>query len=324
MGQQGNGFGLHVAQLDVYFCPVGTGDAAVAHTAVEVAYDVQQVEQEAKGFFLPFFLDPAEGTAVPVFDDVCHGKVVEQGLRTEQTGADGFLLRGSAQRGYRYGLLTVGDVLGYVFELFFVDAAQGEGETADGEYQTAVAGDAEDVAFHAVQRTAYDADQRMAFGIVIQSVGKEAEALGIEGGDAHEGLHLAVGDDGYVSGGAVAHKVMSGEVFTQMGGDGGGVALDEEQTGHRGAFYLYHSLAGAQVGGGGVNVGGKMNGEGGCHALYTGVVEKKVAPRGAGGLGMGALAARVYFYFRTYSTCLCGLGMRGAYGGGRKGLGTIQ
>lgn len=164
----------------------------------------------------------------------------------------------------------------------------------------------------------------MAFGIVIQSVGKEAEALGIEGGDAHEGLHLAVGDDGYVSGGAVAHEVMSGEGFTQMGSDGGGVALDEEQTGHRGAFYLYHSLAGAQVGGGGVNVGGKMNGEGGCHALYTGVVEKKVAPRGAGGLGMGALAARVYFHFRTYSTCLCGLGMRGAYGGGRKGLGTIQ
>ena len=285
---------MHIAQLDAHFCPVGTGDAAVAHTAVEVAYDVQQVEQEAEGFFLLFFLDPAEGTVVPVFDDVCHGKVVEQGLRTEQTGADGFLLRGSAQRGYRYGLLTVGDVLGYVFELFFVDAAQGEGETADGEYQTAVAGDAEDVAFHAVQRTAYDADQRMAFGIVIQSVGKEAEALGIEGGDAHEGLHLAVGDDGYVSGGAVAHEVMSGEVFTQMGGDGGGVALDEERDrtpwgvlsvplacGCAGRWWWCER-----------RWENERKGWLPC-ALHGCGGEKKVAPRGAGGLGMGALVARV-------------------------------
>ena len=87
----------------------------------------------------------------------------------------------------------------------------GHAHAAHIHYEAAVAVDADDVALNAGKETGGDTELDVAGSIVFEGMEQETDTIGRGVEHAHEGLHNAVGNDGWQTGAAILHKMMCGE-----------------------------------------------------------------------------------------------------------------
>ncbi len=163
-----------------------------------------------------------------------------------------------------------------------VDAGDGDGDATEGGDETAVSGDAHDVALEAREGTRDDTHQVVALGIVVQGMVQETDAGGLYLRGTHKGLHDIVGDYGCLPRAAVTTEVGVHGAFAEEGLHGLRFALHEEETGYGGTLLVAHSTLVTMVDDVGVHEGGEVLGKGLANMLGASM-HVEVAPGGGGG-----------------------------------------
>lgn len=97
-------------------------------------------------------------------------------------------------------------------------------------HEVAVTVNPYNIAFDACEVTGDDAEFCVGTGIVFEWVEKKADVVGGGVEDAHEGLHLRVGDDGWEVGAAVVYEVVGGKLCVKILLECFGRALEEDET----------------------------------------------------------------------------------------------
>ncbi len=212
----------------------------------------------------------------------------------------------------------------YFFEVLGVDAWDGYAHASYVHDEATVAVYADDVALKACELSCGDAEEDAVAGVIVEGLEEEAYALGLCGVDAHEGTHLGIGDLGYLACATVFAEVDADEALCEVGLQGLGVALEEDQAADGGGLAVLHAVLVFLfvVADGLVHEIGHVVGlELALHALHFAVVEEEVWPCGDADFG-------VFLYLRTSRRVwLCNvdaLWRNGVLVGCRKRIRTIR
>lgn len=191
-------------------------------------------------------------------------------------------------------------------ELLAVYAGYGYTHAANVHYQTAVAVDADDIAFKTGKESGRDAKLDISTGIIFERMQQETDTFRGHLQYAHEGLHYDIGNDSRKMGTAIVYKMIAGKLRVEIllkvpwgslkedkAADGGPLyALDAtalfltlvydgfmDKIAHPVAFKSFHEMA------------------------DLGVVDEKVAPRKRAVLKRCSILLRVrkgtFFYYWT-------------------------
>ena len=187
-------------------------------------------------------------------------------------------------------LVEGGTVLGVtVFADFLkalgVDIGDGHSHATDIHHQSAVAGNADDIAFKAGIVARDDAQQGAVLGVIDKRTEEEAQPVGLGLRDTHEGLHLVTGDGSHAAGAAVLAQLVHGQMLVQIGLELAVRTLEENQSAHRGRLNLTHTAMVAATGQIFDSLVNEMRDAVLLELLFDGfdlaVVNKEVAPRRA-------------------------------------------
>ena len=113
----------------------------------------------------------------------------------------------------------------------------------------------------------------------MEGLEEEAYALGLCGVDAHEGTHLGIWDLGYLACATVFAEVDADEMLCEVGLQGLGVALEEDQAANGGGLAVLHAVLVfllVVVDGLVHEIGHVVGLELALHALHLAVVEEEV------------------------------------------------
>ena len=175
-------------------------------------------------------------------DVLCLGLYILSGLDGMEVSVDEYLT-----------LVEVALVEGAVLRDWFLggchflkplgmDSRDGYAHTTHIHHKSPVAVDTDDIALEASQFACGDTQEDAVAGIVVEGMKEEAYAAGVGRVDAHEGLHLGVGDDGNLSRAAVLAEVGLRELLLEVGLCVGRLALDEDEAAHGGCFLMLHLM----------------------------------------------------------------------------------
>ena len=210
-------------------------------------------------------------------------------------------------------LVEGGTVLGatvfvYFLETFGVDIGDGHSHAADIHYQSAVAGNADDIALKAGIVTRDDAQQGAVLGVIDKRTEEEAQPVGLGLRDAHEGFHLVAGDDSHAAGAAVLAQLVQGQMLVEISLKLTGRTLEENQSAHRGCINLTHTAMVAATGQIFDSFVNEMMDAVLLELLFDGfdlaVVNKEVAPRCASRVCRIFLATRANDYWFRFGAFL--------------------
>lgn len=212
-------------------------------------------------------------------------------------------------------LVEGGTILGisvfvYFLETFGVDIGDGYSHAADIHHQSAVAGNADDIAFKAGIVARDDAQQGAILGVIDERTEEEAQPVGLGLRDAHEGLHLVAGDGSHAAGAAVLAQLVQGQMLVEIGLELTGRTLEENQSAHRGRLNLTHTAMVATTGQIFDSLVNEMGDAVLLELLFDGfdlaVVNKEVAPRRTSRVCLIFLATRAdgcWFRFGAFLHC---------------------
>lgn len=212
-------------------------------------------------------------------------------------------------------LVEGGTVLGVtVFADFLkalgVDIGYGHSHATDIHHQSAVAGNADDIAFKAGIVARDDAQQGAVLGVIDERTEEEAQPVGLGLRDAHEGLHLVTGDGSHAAGAAVLAQLVHGQMFVEISLELTGMSLKKYQSAHRGCLDLTHTAMIAATGQIFDSLVNEMRDAVLLELLFDGfdlaVVNKEVAPRRARRVCRIFLATQAngcWFHFGAFLHC---------------------
>ena len=191
-----------------------------------------------------------------------------------------------------------------------MDIGDGHSHAADIHHQSAVAGNADDIAFKAGIVARDDAQQGAVLGVIDERTEEEAQSVGLGLRDAHEGLHLVTGDGSHAAGAAVLAQLVHGQMLVEIGLELTGRTLEENQSAHRGCLDLTHTTMVAATGQIFDSLVNEMRDAVLLELLFDGfdltVVNKEVAPRRASRVCHIFLATRAKgcrFHFGAFLYC---------------------
>lgn len=208
-----------------------------------------------------------------------------------------------------------GTVLGVTVFVYFlktlgVDIGDGHSHAADIHHQSAVAGNADDIAFKAGIVAGDDAQQGAVLGVIDERTEEEAQSVGFGLRDSHEGLHLVTGDGSHEAGAAVLAQLVHGQMLVEIGLKLTGMPLKKYQSAHRGCLDLTHTAMVAATGQIFDSLVNEMRDAVLLELLFDGfdlaVVNKEVAPRCASRVCRIFLATRAdgcWFHFGAFLHC---------------------
>lgn len=212
-------------------------------------------------------------------------------------------------------LVEGGTVLGvtvfvYFLETLGVDIGDGHSHAADIHHQSAVTGNADDIALKAGIVARDDAQQGAVLGVIDKRTEEEAQSVGLGLRDAHEGLHLVAGDGSHAASAAVLAQFVHGQTLVEIGLELAGRTLEENQSAHRGCLDLTHTAMVAATGQIFDSLVNEMGDAVLLELLFDGfdlaVVNKEVAPRRASRVCRIFLATRAKgcrFHFGAFLHC---------------------
>lgn len=183
-----------------------------------------------------------------------------------------------------------GTILGVTVFVYFlktlgVDIGDGHSHAADIHHQSAVAGNADDIALKAGIVARNDAQQGAVLGVIDERTEEEAQSVGLGLRDTHERLHLVAGDGGNTASAAVLAQLVHGQMLVEIGLELTGRTLEENQSAHRGRLDLTHTAMIAATGQIFDSLVNEMRDAVLLELLFDGfdltVVNKEVAPRRA-------------------------------------------
>ena len=187
-------------------------------------------------------------------------------------------------------LVEGGTVLGVTVFVYFlktlgVDIGDGHSHAADIHHQSAVAGNADDIALKAGIVARDNAQQGAVLGVIDERTEEKSQPVGLGLRDAHEGLHLVAGDGCHAAGAAVLAQLVHGQMLVEIGLELTGRTLEENQSAHRGRLDLTHTAMVATTGQIFDSLVNEMRDAVLLELLFEGfdlaVVNKEVAPRRA-------------------------------------------
>lgn len=212
-------------------------------------------------------------------------------------------------------LVEGGTVLGVTVFIDFlkalgVDIGDGHSHATDIHHQSAVAGNADDIALKAGIVARNDAQQGAVLGVIDKRTEEEAQSVGLGLRDAHEGLHLVTGNGSHAASAAVLAQLVHGQMLVEIGLELTGRTLEENQSAHRGCLDLTHTAMVAATGQIFDSLVNEMRDAVLLELLFDGfdltVVNKEVAPRRASRVCHIFLATRAngcWFRFGAFLHC---------------------
>lgn len=126
--------------------------------------------------------------------------------------------------------MAVGLVFTDFLEPLDMHAGDSDAHAAHVHHETAVASDADDVAFDPGQGAGDDTEQAAVFGVIVKGSEQEADAVGVGAGHAHEGSHLTVGNLSHTACATVLAQAMMGEFFVEVMLDFGRMSLQKDKS----------------------------------------------------------------------------------------------
>lgn len=212
-------------------------------------------------------------------------------------------------------LVEGGTVLGvtvfvYFLETLGMDIGDGHSHSADIHHQSAVAGNADDIALKTGILARDDAQQGAVLSVIDKRTEEEAQSVGLGLRDSHEGLHLVTGDGSHAASAAVLAQLVQGQMFIEIGLKLTGMPLKKYQSAHRGRLNLTHTAMVATTGQIFDSLVNEMRDAVLLELLFDGfdlaVVYKEVAPRRASRVCRIFLATRAdgcRFRFGAFLYC---------------------
>lgn len=198
----------------------------------------------------------------------------------------------------------------YFLKALGVDIGDGHSHAADIHHQSAVAGNADDIAFKAGIVARNDAQQGAVLGVIDKRTEEEAQSVGLGLRNTHEGLHLVTGDGSHAAGAAVLAQLVQGQMLVEIGLELAGRTLEENQSAHRRRLNLTHTAMVAATGQIFDSLVNEMRDAVLLELLFDGfdlaVVNKEVAPRRTSRVCRIFLATRAdgcWFHFGAFLHC---------------------
>lgn len=262
-------FVLGFIALALVFILEGRGDtgyllhnlAASVDDGLEVVFDIVEEGSVVVAYLFDHEIEGGEG----VLDVKALAEHVGMGLTEEHLDILGLcrhllggfhLMEEGVNKGMtlmEIALVEGGTVLGFTVFVYFletlsVDIGDGHSHAADIHHQSAVAGNADDIALKAGIVARNDAQQGTVLGVIDKRTEEEAQPVGLGLRDAHERLHLVTGDGSHAAGAAVLAQLVQGQMLVEIGLELTGRTLEENQSAHRGRLNLTHTAMGAATG----------------------------------------------------------------------------
>lgn len=114
----------------------------------------------------------------------------------------------------------------------------GDGLAAGIEDEATVAVEADDVAREAGKESGGDADEGVVAGVVFKGSKEDADTLGVNVGQTHEGMHLAVGNSCHAASGVVVAETMAGKIVIEIALQLLWIAFQEDEAADGGSNFL--------------------------------------------------------------------------------------
>lgn len=136
----------------------------------------------------------------------------------------------------------------HFLETLSVDIGDSHSHAADIHHQSAVAGNADDIALKTGIVARDDAQQGAVLCVIDKRTEEKAQPVRLGLRDAHEGFHLVAGDGSHAAGAAVLAQLVQGQTLVEIGLELAGRTLEENQSAHRRRLDLTHTAMVAVTG----------------------------------------------------------------------------
>ena len=324
-------FVLGFIALALVFILEGGGDtgyllhnlAASVDDGLEVVFDIVEEGSVVVAYLFDHEIEGGEG----IFDVKALAEHVGVGLTEEHLDVLGLcrhllgglhLMEEAVDKGMalmEIAFVEGGTILGVAVFIDFlkalgVDIGDGHSHATDIHHQSAVAGNADDIALKAGIVARNDAQQGAVLGVIDKRTEEEAQSVGLGLRDAHEGLHLVTGNGSHAASAAVLAQLVHGQMLVEIGLELTGRTLEENQSAHRGCLDLTHTAMVAATGQIFDSLVNEMRDAVLLELLFDGfdltVVNKEVAPRRASRVCHIFLATRAngcWFRFGAFLHC---------------------